>query len=188
MTHWYEGFGEFDEMPEEYPEVIPDEYLKEQDPQLIDSLEMDIPDVWWAESIKDIENPQIRQKEIKAAEKILEKQKTLDEKLESGEFSQSRYDHENLVKLGRQKANFSARCDFESDGLTYDHLGDHYDLLLAEVGGEPKAAKMKDQLKESIDRLGPEASKDLADQMLEDGKISKNTHDTISRQVRLNGK
>ena len=65
--------------------------------------------MWWTESIKDIENPEIRQKKIGAAEKILEKQKTIAEKLESGEISKSRYDHENLVRLGREKVKFSTR-------------------------------------------------------------------------------
>ncbi len=45
------------------PEEIPDEYLKEQEPELIDLKGIDIPDVWWTESIKEIE----------VAEKILEK-------------------------------------------------------------------------------------------------------------------
>ena len=67
MTHWYDGFGEFDELPDEYPEEIPDEYLKEQDPELKDLKEMDIPDVLWAKSIKEIEKPGISQKEIEAA-------------------------------------------------------------------------------------------------------------------------
>ena len=49
--------------------------------------------------------------------KILEKQETLDEKLESGEISKSRYDHENLVKLGREKAEFSKLRDLELSGL-----------------------------------------------------------------------
>ena len=104
-----EGSAVSDELPNEYPEEIPDEYLKEQDPELIDLKGMDIPDVWWTESIKDIENPEIRQKKIGAAEKILEKQKTIAEKLESGEISKSRYDHENLVRLGREKVKFSTR-------------------------------------------------------------------------------
>jgi hypothetical protein len=37
------------------------------------------------------------------------KEKTLDEKLESGEISKIWHDHENLVRLGREKANFSTR-------------------------------------------------------------------------------
>lgn len=188
MTHWYQEYGEFDNLPDEYPDEIGNENLEELDREVIDPVAKDIPDDWWADSIREIENPEIREKEIAAAEKIIEKQKNLDDKLESGEISQSRYDHENLVKLGREKARFSTRCDLESVDLTWDHLGDlaeDYDLLLAEVGGEPKPAKMKEQLKESIDRKGPEESKELADQMLEEGKISKNTHNTIMRQVRL---
>ena len=191
MAHWYEEFGEFDEIPDEYPEEISDEYLKEQDPELIDHIEMDIPDVWWTESIKEIENPEIREKEIEAAKKILEKEKNLEEKLESGEFSQSRFDHENLVVLGREKAKFSTRCDLESIDLSYDKIinaADEFGLITAEAAGNPKPARMKELLTESIDIIGPDASQELADRRLEEEKMSDDTHETISRQVRLNKK
>ena len=191
MTHWHEGFDEFDEMPDEYPEEIRDEYLKEHDPEIIDLKEMDIPDVWWAESIKDIENPQIRHKEIEAAEKIFEEQKALDEKLESGEISKSRYDHENLVILGRERAKFSTRCDLESVGLTYDHLGDLSEDWEILTSRDLELAEKKESLKKMIELRGLEASQELADDILAEGKISKDTHDSISRQVRkarLNGK
>jgi hypothetical protein len=187
MTHWYEEFGEFDEIPDEYPEEISDEYLKEQDPELIDHIEMDIPDVWWAESIKEIENPEIREKEIETAKKILEKEKNLEEKLESGEFSQSRFDHENLVVLGREKVKFSTRCDLESIDLSYDKIinaADEFGLITAEAAGNPKPARMKELLTESIDIIGPDASQELADRRLEEEKMSDDTHETISRQVR----
>jgi hypothetical protein len=184
MTHWYEEFGEFDERPDEYPEEIPDECLKEHDPELIDFKEIDITDVWWTESIKKIENPQIRQKEIEAAEKILEKQKTLDDKLESGEISKSRYGHENLVVLGREKAKFSTRCDLESVDLTYDHLGDLSEDWGILTSGNLELAEKKESLKKMIELRGPEASQELADDMLAEGKISKDTHVSISRYVR----
>ena len=187
MTHWYEEFGEFDEIPDEYPKEISDEYLKEQDPELIDYIEMDIPDVWWTESIKEIENPEIRQKEIEAAKIILEKEKNLEEKLESGEFSQSRFDHENLVRLGREKAKFSTRCDLESEGITYDDIGnliEDVSLTITEAAGNPKPARMKELLTESIDIIGPDASQELAGRRLEEEKMSDDTHETISRRVR----
>jgi hypothetical protein len=173
MAHWYEEFGEFDEIPDEYPEEISDEYLKEQDPELIDHIEMDIPDVWWTQSIKEIENPEIREKEIEAAKKILEKEKNLEEKLESGEFSQSRFDHENLVVLGREKAKFSTRCDFESVDLTYDHLGDLSEDWEILTSGDIELAEKKESLKKMIELRGPEASQELADDMLAEGKIIK---------------
>ena len=70
MTHWHEGLEEFDEMTDEYPEEIADEYLKEQDLELIDYKEMYIPDVSWAKEIEQIEDPKLREKEIEIAEDI----------------------------------------------------------------------------------------------------------------------
>jgi hypothetical protein len=192
MTHWYEEYGEFDETPDEFPEEIPEEYLKEENSKFFDLKETDIPDEWWVESIKGIENPQIREKEIEVAQKILERQKRLDEKLEAGEISKSRYDHENLVRLGRQKAKFSTRCDLESVGLTYDHLEDlveDFDLIVAEAGGNPKPAKMKDQLKEAVHHQGPEVHQQLADEMLEEGKLTpEKGYKTVSRTAKLSKK
>jgi hypothetical protein len=44
---------------------------------------------------------------------------------------------------------------------------------------------MKDKLKESIRRIGPEASQELADRMLEENESSDEAYECISRQVRL---
>jgi len=96
-----------------------------------------------------------------------------------------------LVVLGRERAKFSTRCDLESVDLTYDHLGDlseDWDILNS---GDLELAEKKDSLKKMIELRGPEASQELADDMLAEGKISKDTHDSILRQVRkarLNGK
>ena len=62
MTPWSDDLDEFDEMGEQYPEEIPDEYLRNQDRQLSVFKEMDILDEWWTEPIKDTEHPQIREK------------------------------------------------------------------------------------------------------------------------------
>jgi hypothetical protein len=93
-----------------------------------------------------------------------------------------------FVRLGREKAKLSTRCDLESEGLTYDHMGDISEDWEIMTAGDLELAEKKESLKKMIELRGPEASQELADEMLAEGKISKNTHDTISRQVRLNGK
>jgi hypothetical protein len=184
MKLWHDEFEEFDEQPEE----IPDEFVKEKDPESIDLIEMNTPDLWWAEPIKGIENPEIKQKENEAAKKIIEKQDTLNEKLDSGEISKSEFDHEHLVKLGREKAKLSTRSDLESVGLSYDHLADISEDMSFIFAGEVDLIEKTGRIEKMIELQGPEASQELADEMLADGRISKNAHDLISRKVRLSEK
>jgi hypothetical protein len=183
VTHWYEDYGEFDEMP--------DEYLEEEAQKSAEAKSMEVPDVAWKEDIDKIENPDIRKKEIEIAEKSNKKWKAVEEKVDSGEITEVDYFGELICKRWPEERKHTTRCGLESEGLTYDHLGDaaeDLDLSIADAGGNPKPAQMKNEVKKMIHRRGPEASQELADEMLEDGKMSKETHDTISRQVRLHGK
>ena len=62
-------------------------------------------------------------------------------------------------------------------------MSEDYDLLTT---GSLVLTKLKDQIKETIEDLGPDAAKDLADQMLAEERLEKDTHDLISRQIRIN--
>lgn len=180
MTHWYEDYGEFDEMP--------DEYLEEEAQKSAEAKSMEVPDVAWKEDIDKIENPDIKKKEIETAEKFDKKWKAVEEKVDSGKMSEVDYFGELICKRWPEERKHTTRCGLESIDLTYDDLGDlaeDQDFLIADAGGNPKPAQMKNELKQMIGRRGPQASQQLADDMLEDGKITKETHDTISRQVRL---
>jgi hypothetical protein len=184
MTRWNEGFEEFDERPDEYP--------NEQDPELIEFKEMEIPDVSWAKEIEKIEDPKLREKEIEIAEDIKQREKVLDDKLEAGEITKYEHWADYAFGIRKEKNKASTRCSLESVGLTHDHLGDlseDFDLFLAEAAGDPKPAQMKDQLSKTVKYQGPEASQQLADDMLEEGKLTPELgHKTISRTVRLNKK
>ena len=171
---------ELDEIPDEYwEEVVPEEDLKEM---------KGLPEVWWAEEIEKIEDPEIREREIEAAEKIMQKGKALRERLESGELTAEEYWGIYESGLSREERKAATRSGLASTGLTYDHLGDlseDYDIL---VNGDLGLAEKKARLKKMIEVRGPEASQELADRMLKEGEISEKTHETISRQVRLHGK
>ena len=116
----FDETGEFDEIPDEGMEgEIPEE----------------IPEVWWAKDIEKIEDPDIRKKEIEVAKDILERDKELDEKLESGEITEYQHwvGHDFGVRKDSVKA--STRCSLESLGLSHDHLADlseEYDNLVSE--------------------------------------------------------
>ena len=172
-----EGFYEMTE------EEIENEYLKEKM-----EAEMEIPEVEWAEDIRRIEDPEIREKEIEIAEHIQEREQGLKDKLDSGEISKNEYLGEYESDLRSQKRKATTRCGLESVGLTYDHLGDlseDYDIL---ISGNPEIAEIKERVKKTIDVLGENDAQELADQMLEEGKLSEKGHESITRQVRLHGK
>jgi hypothetical protein len=180
MVRWYEEPEPFDE--------IPDEYSQQKAHKIAESKAMQIPDVDWQADIEKIENPDIKKKEIEIAEKFNQKWQGLDEKLESGQITEADYFGELIGKRWPEQRKHTTRCGLESEGITYDDLGDvaeDWDFLLADAGGNPRPAKLKNELRQIIDRRGPQACQKLADDMLKDEKISQQTHDSILRQVRL---
>lgn len=83
MKDWYDEYGEFDEGPEE---CLEKEILEEV---FID--DMKIPDVDWAEDIERIKDPEIREREIETAERILDHERSLKERLKSGKITKDRF-------------------------------------------------------------------------------------------------
>jgi hypothetical protein len=146
--------------------------------------EMEIPDVHWAKDIERIENPILREREIEAANKLIEAERELYTALESGELSQ--FDAEiELESLRSQKAAASTRAGLASVGLTYDHLidvADEYDRLTT---GDYQTVDLVDQVKRRVYELGPENAQQRANKMLEEGSLSRESYDLITRQVRL---
>jgi hypothetical protein len=193
MHNGTENYDDFGEIPDEYPEDelmydpwdLPDRYYEEWRDEIRSQKEVEIPEVDWAEDIENIDNLEIQQKEIEAAEKILDQESDLKEKLESGKITENQYLNEYEFGIRNAKRKATTRSALESAGLTYDDLGDvseDWDFL---VSGSPDLAQIKDQLRNTIDTLGPEQAQALADRMLAEGKLSQNTWETISRQVRL---
>jgi hypothetical protein len=147
-------------------------------------LEMEIPDVHWAKDIVQIENPILREREIEAAKKMIEKEDELNARIESGEISPFNAEIE-FESLRNQKAKASTRAGLASVGLTYDHLVDvaeEYDRLTT---GDYRTIDLVDQVKKTVDDLGPERAQELADKMVGEGRLSRENYEFISRQVRL---
>lgn len=147
-------------------------------------LNMDIPDVDWAEDIRQIENPILREREIKAAKKLDQKEKAINAKVESGKLTPFQAECE-FSDLRNEKSNASFRASLASIDLTWDHLFDvaeEYDLLTT---GDYNTVKLADEVEKAIGRLGPDLAQEQADKMFEKGQLSKKTYDFISRKVRL---
>ena len=162
------------------------EFEEQPDEADIENLqpEIEIPDVHWAKDIAQIENPILREREIKAAKKIIEKEDELNAMIESGELSPFNAEIE-FESLRQQKAAASTRAGLASVGLTYDHfidVADEYDRL---TPGDYRTVELADQVKRKVCELGPQEAQELADQMLEEGRLSRKTYDFISRQARL---
>ena len=148
-------------------------------------VEDEIPEVWWADKIREIENPVIREQEIEAAEKLLEEEKELLRKYEAGEIDGPTFDAKYQHELSSKMRRAATRSGLESTGLTWDHLGDLAEDNRFLAKGDTELLDQKDHLKEMIRELGPDASQELADEMLGEGRIGEEAHETISRQVRL---
>jgi len=178
-----------DELKQEGVEKSPEsEYENETAIEKIRLEERGIEKEWWNESIEEIRNPDLREERIEGARKLLEAEKELEKKLESGEISKSRYDHEKLVVLGRRKARFSMGADLESVGLSWDHLGDLSEeqrSLASEAAGNPTPARFRDQVERGIREQGPDWVEEWADEDLKKEKMPKEVHDQVSRRARI---
>jgi hypothetical protein len=147
---------------------------------------LDIPDEWYAADIENIHDPELRTREIEAAEKIREWEQDLDAKLDAGEISDYQYWSEYQFEIGPQKVRLATRTALESVGLSYDMLGDVVEDLDKVVADDQKFWEQKEELKRSIGLMGPDAAQELADKRLAEEKLSEELNQMISRQVRLN--
>jgi len=188
MTGWdFDGSG-FEDLPEGFEEDIIEAHFEEPEEQWAEPMELDpeVPDVYWSDYILGIENQVLREEEIARAEQILGEYGELDAKFEAGEMDPVLYKMERLVgPLPRKASAAATRAGLAAQGLTWDHLvdlGDDYDSL---VNGDLGHLDLKQDILHSIAERGPEYAQQRADQMLEDGQISEEAHESISRLVRI---
>ena len=125
MTHWHEDYGEFDEMPDEHPE--------EEAQRLDEMVDIELPDVYWANDIERIPDQEIKKKEIEIGEKHNKKWKEVEEKVDSGEITEVDYFGELICKRWPEERKHTTRCGIESEGLTFDDLGDLAEDIMEQV-------------------------------------------------------
>jgi len=144
----------------------------------------ELPEVSWKNDLREIDDDELRDIHIEKAEDILEKDQQISDEYDAGEISDTEWEIRQY-EIQKESAKAATRAGLASVGLTPDHLADiseDNDLLQA---GNIDAIELKDRLRERIDEIGPEEAQMLADEMLEDGRIGKDAHDAISRQVRI---
>ena len=108
---------------------------------------------------------------------------------ENGLISQPEWE-DKFHRYISEKGHEQFTEDLESVGLSMDDLIDlseDYQILKRR---DLKAMEMKDELRARLESAQLEAApaQDLADAMLDDGEISKDTHSTISRTIELSKK
>ena len=142
----------------------------------------DLPPIEGVEFIAKIEDPELRKREIEAAEKIYEKGEDLKRKLESGEISQGAYEHER--HLHGIKANRAiTRWELAADGFTWDKVGDLTEDLQHKLEYDLNLDKVRPRIRKTAESLGPDAAQELADRMHKEGRLSKEARDIVTRQV-----
>jgi len=196
MKDRHEEFEEYEEIPEEYIEeelaenALEDVLLKEHsEKRLMEETvekEMDIPEVEWKADIEEIEEPEYREREVKAAREVVEMGRSVNEMLESGEIAEERYVEEYEPVMMSKKRGAITRSYLSSRGAHSNHLGglfEDWDTL------KPRTQELKRKkgtLDYAIDQVGEDDMEELnyRMRMLRSGRISQKTYDMISEHVK----
>lgn len=176
MRDTEEDYEENEDVPDEYDYENP-EHMEEN---LIDVA--DLPPIEGVDFIAKIKDPEVREIEVEAAEGIYEKRQDLERKLESGEISQGAYEHERQLH-GIKTRRAITRWELAAQGVTYDKLGDLGEDWNHVLDENLDLGKYRSRIKDRAEEIGPESARKLADRMHKDGRVSKEAHDIITRQV-----
>jgi len=189
MTRGQKDLEEYDEVPEELEEnpdeyqEDPGEYFNEDAMIKLAMEESEIPKVDWAEDIEKIEDPKAREKEIEAAEEILEKEKELNDRLESGEITERDYADEHEEEVIGEKRRAFTRSFLESKGASSEGLEtmfdrwDEPDMPLSERG------RREGEIRKAADMIGEQIMEEMADRELEEQMISERAHKKVTDVV-----
>jgi len=142
----------------------------------------DLPPIEGVEFIARIEDPEVREREVEAAERIDEKRQDLNRKLESGEISQGAYEHERHL-LGIKAQRAITRWQLSAQGVTYDKIGDTMEDWNHIPEEDLDLADFRSRIKKNAEEIGPESAQEVAERRRRAGKLSKDGYDIIMRQV-----
>ena len=93
-------------MEDDYDEIIDLKEIVEENKEELLPEDVDIPETWWTEGLREIKNPKLRKREIEIAEEIYQKDKELNSRCESGEIDKYHLWAEDF-DLGKEKTDFS---------------------------------------------------------------------------------
>lgn len=186
MREWNEDYEEDFEPLKEFDENPETDWEKEI---LFDRIEnIDAYDEMWAEDLRNIEDPELQLKELEAAEKIIEKRNTLEKRFEAGEINQDQFNAEVDFGLRKEESRAHTRAGMATQGLTYDHIGDLTEDQSLIYAGDIETLDQKDELKKDLSLIEKEVAQEMIDRELEEGRIDKKGHESLSRLARLYGK
>lgn len=182
MSYEDEGLENPEELLDEVEEIeelseaekFRQEFLREHGEEL--------PDLPGIESIVRIEDPERRDKRIEEAKMLKEEERKLGEEYESGRIDQATYEGKLFGKYLHKEAQFEAKCDLESVGITYGKLNQLSGQYQAITTGDPDRIDLNDRLDKFVEN-NPEHAQEEADKMFEEGRLSKKNYDTISEKV-----
>ena len=150
------GYKESEELYEVAEEEMDEAYQKEL------REETEIPEVEWAEDMERIEDPKIRQGEIKAAEEIVEKERDLNERREAGETTGEAYLSERNIYLRGKKREATTRSFLKSKGRNVgNHLGRIFEGWDDIKEGSQAMVRKKTDLWQVKNQLGEEGFEEL---------------------------
>ena len=151
------GYKESEELCEVAEEEMEEAYQEEKAEE-----EMEIPEVEWAEDLERIEDLEIRQEEIKAAEEIVEKERDLNERRESGETTGEAYLSERNIYLRGKKREATTRSFLKSRGRNVgNHLGRVFEGWDDIKEGSQAMVRKKTDLWDVKNQLGEEGFEEL---------------------------
>jgi len=213
MSNWEVEDYEVDDREEEesemdMPETIQDEGVQEiEEPvSLEDEIEMavedldrilenisplkkpetepEIPDVYGAEYIDKIKNPIIRERAIEKAQEWKDEEKRRIEKYISENKDFKGFGAEN-PDLTTKAIKNATRWALESEGLSYDQLGELSENAGALQTGNLEYVETKDHVKGLLRQVDPEEAKEIAERVIEEHELSEEDEQPIRRLVRL---
>ena len=167
------------EVSDEMSEEMDEEYEKEK------LEEMGIPEVEWAEDMERIEDLEIRQEEIKAAEEIVEKERALNERRESGETTGEDYLSERNIYLRGKKREATTRSFLKSRGRNVgNHLGRVFEGWDDIKEGSQAMVRKKTDLWQVKNQLGEEGFEELLNRTVDGYELREEIDEEVLEQVK----
>ena len=167
------------EVSDEMSEEMDEEYEKEK------LEEMGIPEVEWAEDMERIEDLEIRQEEIKAAEEIVEKERALNERRESGETTGEDYLSERNIYLRGKKREATTRSFLKSRGRNVgNHLGRVFEGWDDIKEGSQAMVRKKTDLWQVKNQLGEEGFEELLNRTVDGHELREEIDEEVLEQVK----
>ena len=173
----------------EYPPEDQEELGAEFDQEGIDeSLIEPIPDVYWAEDIAGIENPELRTRAIEQAESIRDARAELETKLDAGVIDLDQFEAEVNFNIRPKESRASSSAGLNAAGITYDDLGSLSEdrRFLEEKAADPDSplVDLKAEVRKKAHRMGPDHAQELADRMYEEEELTDEAYELISCENR----